>query len=308
MDLKVFLEGSIMQKGRAVCLGGVPVDNLVSPFDATVVTKLRDSGASLVDDIVRNIAGSEMTVAVNSVATGEVDVVLCNDFSGVISQAAAKSGLYYIHPTYGTVSRYGLVPMASSMDQIGVICKSREDGFRVLDIIRGFDCKDGAMHSEKEQNRRVNDINPDNIRVKEMKPEYSDVLQQIMQILSCAEISANSGRYDGIKFGHRAKTYKNLEKLYKNSRAEMLNSDIKLAVILGTMVLSQENYEKYYDKALRLRRLLRDSIDFEDCDVLRITNEYAAVSRLCGLPSVTVEDNTYMAKPLCENVLAKINR
>ena len=299
-----------MREGKPIGFGDTLLENFLSPIDSTVASKLESAGATFVEYDVCQNNQTELSDSVNSLLCGNADFALCNDYSGAISREAAKNGLFYIHPTYGTVSRFGLVPMVASMDQIGIICKSCEDGFKVLDIIKGYDSKDGIMHdSTHDTNKQYQDINnlsADDIKVGEATLTYSDIIEQVMQILCSAEITANVSRYDGIKFGYRAKTYKSLQELYKNSRSELFNSDLKLATLVGNMVLSEENYVKYYDRALRLRRLIKDSISFDEFDVLRIPSDFAAISRLCGLPSLTAPNNFYVARPSNEKALAII--
>jgi len=306
---KIFFDNGIMQKGKPIRLGSLMLDNYVSPLDATVVDKIKASDCFDIDNENCRCDSGGMTDSINAVLVGDADVALCNDYSGALSLEAAENGLCYIHPTYGTVSRYGLVQMAPSMDQIGIVCKTPKDGFDVLDIIRGYDDKDGSMYAVEEfEFHKKNDQGACNAEIKigDADLEYSDVFPQVMRILSSAEISASISRYDGIKFGHRSKSYQNLKELYKNSRTEMLDVDLKLTAIIGTMVLAQENYAKYYDKAMRLRRLIRELPKFNDFDVLRIPNKDVLVSRLCGLPSLTVAGNTYMTGILCDDVLKTV--
>jgi Asp-tRNA(Asn)/Glu-tRNA(Gln) amidotransferase A subunit family amidase len=229
------------------------------------------------------------------------DFVFCNDYTGAISLDAALRGQYYIHPTYGTVSRYGLIPSVSSMDQIGIVCKTPEDGFKALKIIKGYDPKDGVMLPEPPRSADSPKLSP---TLSFNPTAYSDVYTQIMQILCCAELSNNISRYDGIKFGYRAKEYNNLHELYTKSRTEAFGADVKLAAILGAMVLSHENYMQYYDKAMRIRRLIKESLEFDKYDV--IVTKCPLISRLCGLPSLTTPEHTYIANAGCDELLEEI--
>jgi len=180
------------------------------------------------------------------------------------------------------------------MDQIGIVCRSPEEGFKALKIIAGFDPKDGAMlpaevnqaeapkTQESHEPQRTNEPPkpqeppktqqpqepPTNIRTAEITPKCSEIYTQIMQILCCAELSNNISRYDGIKYGYRAKDYQGLRGLYTKTRTEAFELDIKLAAMIGAMVLSQENYERYYDKAMRLRRLIKESLEFDKYDII----------------------------------------
>ena len=327
------LEDSIMQKGRPVTAGSKILENFVSPIDATVVARLEAAevtilGKTKMDEfgIAGLLPGSNAndSGAVSAVADGAAVIALCNDYSGAVRKQAVERGVCYIHPTYGTVSRYGLIPAVLSMDQIGVVCKTPDDGFRALSVIAGFDPKDGAMLFRELSADDNDKTKPGSGRLKlgvpvnafekamdstvvaefarnfmtvDFELKYFDVYAQVMRILCFAEISSNLTRYDGIKFGYRAGGYGNLHELYTKSRTEALGTDAKLASMLGAMILAQGSYDKYYDKAMRIRRLIKDSLDFEKFDMIvmpatgvdpddRIALH--ALPQLCGLPAITV--------------------
>jgi len=302
-----------MQKGMPATAGSKMLEGFISPIDATVVTRLESAGAQIVgradmDEFgVSGLFGTEtLTEAVSAVADGKADFALCNDYTGAISRAAAAQGVCYIHPTYGTVSRYGLIPAVISMDQIGIVCKTPAEGFKALKIIAGYDPKDGTMQSA---DITVNEKSVKNFELVEHESKYSGIFTQIMQILCCAELSNNISRYDGIKYGYRAVEYRNLQELYTKSRTEAFGADVKLAAMIGAMVLSQENYIRYYDKAMRLRRLIRDELGQSDKSSALI-KQYSgkdpaclALSRLCGLPAVVTPGCTYIADTGGEDIL-----
>jgi len=181
------------------------------------------------------------------------------------------------------------------MDQIGILCKSPETGFEVLKII--------ADEANEGKNETVlpRSTTKQSPRVQPLSLPYL----QVMQILCAAELGNNISRYDGIKFGYRAKEYNGLSELYTKSRTEAFGEDVKLAAIIGAMVLSQENYKRYYDKAMRLRRLIKESLRFDDYDV--IAADSAVLSRLCGFPSLATPDGVYIAYAGCEDNLATKN-
>jgi aspartyl-tRNA(Asn)/glutamyl-tRNA(Gln) amidotransferase subunit A len=366
------LEDSIMHKGRQVAAGSRMLDGFVSPIDATVVTKLETAGVEIIgktgmDEFgVAGLFGDAKTIsgAVGAVADGLAGFALANDYTGAIACRAASDGLCCIRPTYGTVSRYGLIPAVSSMDQIGVIAKDTEDCFRILDIIAGFDEKDGVMlpDSVKGSTQNGNQLSgaggaahsynevgskppilgvPMNavynnkeqsskeaiagfgkhFATTDIELPYLDVYPQVMQILCCAEFGSNISRYDGIKFGHRAGDYANLHELYTKSRTEAFGAEAKLTALIGAMVLSRDNYMKYYDKAMRIRRLIISSLDWNSYDVILMTANkdfmtseqqlgYRALPRLCGLPSITFPfcgvEATLIAGPGREYILSAV--
>jgi len=189
------------------------------------------------------------------------------------------------------------------MDQIGVVCKDPTVGFEALAIIEGNDPKDGMMLPDLHYEPATDS----DITIVEDDPEYKDIYTQVMRILCCAEFANNISRYDGIKYGHRAKDYNGLGDLYKKSRTEAFGADVKLATMLGAMVLSQENYSRYYDKAMRIRRLIKDSLEFDKYDAIISRASHPRpldiLARLCGLPALTTPEFTLVANAGREDVL-----
>jgi len=335
---RAVLEDSIMQKGRPVTAGSKILENFISPLDATVVTLLEAAGitilgktkmdefgiAGLFADLEatdKNESTEFISGAVSAVADGAADFALCNDYTGAVRAVAAARGLCYIHPSYGTVSRYGLIHAVSSMDQIGIVCKTPADGFQVLSVIAGTDSKDGAMYQDPapqaESVRNTNSIrigvprnvfariaelesavfNAKNTELVEFELKYFDAYAQVMRILCSAEISSNITRYDGIKFGYRSDGFRDLHGLYTQSRTQALGPHAKLAAIFGSMVLSQGYYDEYYDKAMRIRRLIKESLEFDKYDAIVLpasssSPDYRlalhALPQLCGLPAATI--------------------
>ena len=332
----VVLEDCIMQEDRPSTAGSKILENFISPLNATVVDRLTAAGIKIRGKVKMNEFGlSKITAdrpdtlsgAVEAVVSGFSEAALCNDFSGTIRRQAAENNLYYIHPTYGTVSRYGLIPSICSMDQIGVLCSDLKRGFQILSILAGNDPKDGAMFPEQsytyqpEANRSAagNKIRigiPDqivpmaNLHNQDMIRDLSEhfetvsidlphfnVYAQVMYILASAEISNNINRYDGIKFGYRTENYKNLNDLYLNSRTEGFDLEAKLAAIMGSMVLSKEYYIPYYEKAMKIRRLIKESLNFDEYDLIAVPSlpdadlyrqsALYALAPLAGLPTIS---------------------
>jgi len=332
------LEDSIMHKGYPATAGSKILESFVSPLDATVVTRLNEAGICIIGKTKMSEFGIDIAEfkdmgdaanpefnsgAVAAVADGIADFALCNDYTGAIGGEAAMRGLFCIRPTYGTVSRYGLIPSVPSMDQIGVVCKNPADGFRILSTISGYDEKDGALleigrdHNAENRPLTCALFNTENrllayetenrpLAYIEVELKYMGVIAQVMQILCTAELSNNISRYDGIKFGYRAEGYKDLHELYTKSRTEAFGPNAKLSAIIGAMVLSQENYTRYYDKAMRIRRLIKESLDFNKYDIIivpagiakhgddpsvmqnQVHESCSCLAALCGLPAVTL--------------------
>jgi Asp-tRNAAsn/Glu-tRNAGln amidotransferase A subunit and related amidases len=339
-QIKISLENSIMVKGSPAAAGSKILENFISPLDAEVVERLRNAGMEITVTTDMKEFGISGVIE-NDVIKNTAVPKLCNDLFGQYRRDAAESGLCYIHPTYGTVSRYGLIPMASSMDQIGVMCENLTDGFKILSVIAGNDPKDGAMYPDEiyKYENIGGDIKigvPNEIINKadtkmqnairefvskfagvDCELNYFDVCPQVMYILSSAEISNNISRYDGVKFGYRSPDATNLESLYEKTRTEGFGIETKLAAIMGSMVLSADKYEVYYEKAMKVRRLVKESLSFDNYDLLILPVSISgssyenlalySIATLAGLPSVSFEYNgagiQLIAKPKNENAL-----
>jgi aspartyl-tRNA(Asn)/glutamyl-tRNA(Gln) amidotransferase subunit A len=221
----IYVEDSIMQKGLPAAAGSKILENFIAPFDAEVITRLNEK--------TERVKLSEFGMG----EPGELpSPLLCNDIFGHIRRQADKQGLCYIRPEYGTVSRYGLIPAACSMDQIGIVAANPAEGFALLEKITGCDSKDGAMQYESAR-RASGDVTPRRVNI---TPAYADMQNQVLHILAYAEFSNNISRYDGIKFGFRSQSAKNLESLYTNTRTEGFGLDAKLTAIMGAFVITKK--------------------------------------------------------------------
>ena len=330
------LDMSIFRKGFPATAGSKSLAGFTAPFDATAVTRLAARGASFVhpeetaefgidglseDASHDGSACRETRGVLKAVCENRADYALVNDVFGIYRREAPKCGCYCIRPTYGTVSRYGLIPTASSMDQIGVVCKSISAGFGTLSVIAGCDENDGAMFPDREYGYKpvespVSVLTPEtlldaavdgdaeairgfagNFKRGNINLEYFNLYKQVMYVLCAAEFSSNVSRYDGIKFGYRAEGYRDVNDLYVKSRAESFGPEVKLAVIIGTMALSQGRYAAHYEKAMKLRRLIRDSVKLGNDEVIALPTRIKggkyenlalfSLACLAGLPSVS---------------------
>jgi len=324
------LDGSIMRRGWTAKAGSRILESYISPFDATVVSRTIESGIDIIGMTAMNefglptfMTGAEEDIheAVSTVAQGKASFALCSDVFGTYRFYAPEKGIVYLHPTYGTVSRYGLVPLACSMDQIGIACKTPADGFKFLSIISGNDPKDGAMFPDEHYTytipkrkltigmpagilERLEGAVRENIisfssafETREIELKHFDVYKQVMCILACAEAGSNLMRYDGIKFGYRDPSYKSVNDLYTYTRTNALGLDAKLTAIVGFMVLSKENYIPLYEKAMKIRRLIKESLRFNEYDIIILPTSISsdsyenlslyALAPLAGLPSVS---------------------
>lgn len=229
---------------------------------------------------------------------------LGSDTGGSIRQPASLCGVVGLKPTYGLVSRYGLVAFASSLDQIGPITKDVEDAAILLGIIAGHDVKDTTSvdiprkdytKSLKKDIKGIKIGVPKEFFADGINEEVKKNLEKVLEtyktlgaeveefsldvakyslaayyIIACAEASSNLGRFDGIRYGYRSPNFTNLKEIYRNSRSEGFGAEVKRRIILGTYVLSSGYYDAYYKKAQKVRTLVQNEFakGLEKFDVL----------------------------------------
>ncbi len=253
-------------------------------------------------DRERTPGGSSGGSAV-SVAARFCDASLGSDTGGSIRQPAAFTGVFGLKPTYGRVSRYGLTAFASSFDSVGPFTNNVSDAALILEIISGKDEKDSTSEEVEEERFSENLESERKFKIgipkeyfgeglqTEIREKINSVIASIKStgnelveislphteysiatyyILTTAEASANLARYDGVRYGYRSAENKTLEEMYVNTRSESFGTEVKRRIMLGTYVLSAGYYDKYYDKAQRVRRLIKEDFDraFEQVDLI----------------------------------------
>ncbi|MDH3305347.1 MAG: Asp-tRNA(Asn)/Glu-tRNA(Gln) amidotransferase subunit GatA [Gammaproteobacteria bacterium] len=315
-------------RGVKTSCGSKMLDNFISPYDATVVERLADAGAVVLGksnmdefamgssnetsyfgpvrnpwDLARSPGGSSGGSAA-AVAARLAPAATGTDTGGSIRQPAALTGTVGIKPTYGRVSRYGMIAFASSLDQAGVITRTAEDAARLLGVMAGFDERDstsidrpvpdylGAL-SESIKGLRVGIVRQhfdagleeacggrvkDAIAVLESLGATTvevdlpnlDLSVPTYYVVAPAECSSNLSRFDGVRFGHRAENAEDLLDLYCRSRGEGFGDEVKRRIMTGTYVLSAGYYDAYYLKAQQVRQLIADDFEqaFADVDVI----------------------------------------
>ena len=237
-----------------------------------------------------------------AVAAEEVYYALGSDTGGSIRQPCSFCGVTGIKPTYGTVSRYGLIAYASSLDQIGPIGKDIKDVAEVLSVITGHDSKDGTSFKNEPMKFDLNgDIKGMKIGIPkeyfgdgldtEVKDKVLSAAKELEKqgaiieyfgmpsleyaipayyIIACAEASSNLSRFDGVKYGFRAQNYNDLTDLYYKTRSEGFGMEVKRRILIGTFVLSSGYYDAYYKKALQVKAVIKKAFDsaFEKYDAI----------------------------------------
>jgi len=253
---------------------------------------------------LNKVPGGSSGGSAAAVAAGMVPWALGSDTGGSIRQPASLCGVVGLKPTYGLVSRYGVVAYGSSLDQIGPITKDVEDCANLLNIIAGHDDKDSTSVDigNKDYTKALkNDVKGLKIGVPKeflgegINSEVKEAIEKALEeyksmgaiveecsvpiaeyalptyyIIANAEASSNLGRFDGIRYGYRTKNYENLKDIFVNSRTEGFGDEVKRRIILGTYVLSSGYYDAYYKKAQQVRTLVKNTFDkaFEKYDIL----------------------------------------
>ena len=326
--IPIGIKDNLCTKGVKTTCSSKMLENFVSPYDATVVEKLNKEGIISLGKLnmdefamgsstensaikithnpwdLNRVPGGSSGGSAAAVAGDLVPWALGSDTGGSIREPAAFCGVVGLKPTYGLVSRYGLVAFASSLDQVGPITKDVKDNAMLLNIIAGHDEKDSTSYDieKKDYTKKLEkDIKGIKIGVpkeffgeginEEVKEQLNkaietykklgaiveetslDVAQASLAayyIIACAEASSNLGRFDGIRYGYRAKDYTTLKELYVNSRTEGFGDEVKRRIILGTYVLSSGYYDAYYKKAQKVRTYVKNEFDkaFQKYDVL----------------------------------------
>ncbi|MDI9475429.1 MAG: Asp-tRNA(Asn)/Glu-tRNA(Gln) amidotransferase subunit GatA [Natronincolaceae bacterium] len=239
-----------------------------------------------------------------AVSAGECFFALGSDTGGSVRQPSAFCGVVGLKPTYGLVSRYGLIAVANSLDQIGPITKDVKDCALVLNIIAGHDPKDATSDKRKRIDYLQGlDDGIDGLKIGIAEQYFDEELSEpvenalleaigvfkdlgatckmvslphtkyamaVYYIISQSEISTNLSRFDGVKYGHRTSDYKNIDELISNTRGEGFGDEVKRRIIMGTYWLNGDNYKKYYEKANEIRKFIKQDFNniFSECDVL----------------------------------------
>lgn len=332
----VILDDMMLTKDMPTTAGSKMLEGYMSLFDAEAVTRLTaagyeiagkanvgEFGADLLGETTYFEACTEGVLTDASaeiVKAGEAKAAVGLDVNGAPRRAAAQSGLVYVKPTYGTVSRYGTIPVACSGETVGVMARTADDCKEVLEAIVGHDDKDGTSladdlcasvkaegklpakvavlkaFADKADAAKLDAfkavLSANGVEVCEIDGSELLAAKAAWNILMSAELCNNVSRYDGIKFGYRTPNYKNIDELYTNSRTEAFGFLLKSLILFGSDNLSTENYMKKYDKALRVRRVMAETFD-------KIFGEYDAVLLpACSKAAYTAEDakaNPYMA-------------
>ena len=320
----IAIKDNICTKNIKTTCASKMLETFVPCYDATVIERLENAGAVILGKLnmdefamgstgetsyfgatknpwnKQRVTGGSSSGAAGAVASKTAVLTLGSDTGGSIRQPASYCGVTGFKPTYGTVSRYGLVAHASSLDQIGPLAKNVADCAAVMDIVSGIDPKDSttlnigtpeflknlsddisgmkvALPREcfeiegidpeiSENVRRVADVlRSKGAVVEEINLSFLDFGVADYYIISSAEASSNLSRFDGVKYGFRADS-ESLSETYSKSRSEGFGDEVKRRILLGTFVLSSGFYDAYYNKALKVKRIIKEAYEKVFCE------------------------------------------
>ena len=311
----IAVDDTLLVKDVITTAGSKILDGFKPLFSAEVVTRLENKGYTVAGktnvgefglDLVGEFSyyapqeGKLEGSAASLVANGEVEAALGVDMNGATRRAAALAGVDFLKPTYGTVSRYGVISCAASGEQVGVYAKDAEKIAEIMGVIAGHDDKDGTSLKDEAYDYGITDVKgkkvainkyllnkaddatkakvmafadtlkANGVEITEVECDMPEIANTAWQILMCAETCNNVSRYDGVKYGHRAKQYKNIDELYVNSRTEGFNFLTKAVILYGSDVLSKNRYKDCFDKSLRVRRVVAEGLQkaFENFDAV----------------------------------------
>ena len=338
--IPVALKDIFCTKGIRTTCGSRILDNFIPPYDATVVEKLRAAGAvctgkTNMDEfamgsstetsffgVTRNpwdlerIPGGSSGGSAAAVAAGECIAAFGSDTGGSIRQPAALCGVVGMKPTYGRVSRFGLIAFASSLDQIGPFTKDVEDCAILMNVIAGYDPRESTSVPEEVPDYRrflglgiegwrvgipkeyfIAGIDPEveaavrlairavegaGAKCMEVSLPHTDYCVAVYYVVAPAEASSNLARYDGVKYGFRSEGNRDLLEMYKKTRSAGFGAEVKRRIMIGTYALSSGYYDAYYRKASQVRGLIKRDFDeaFTTCDVILTPTSPTAAFRI----------------------------
>lgn len=323
--LPIGIKDNMVTKGLRTTCGSRMLENFIPPYDASVIEKIKKNdgiimGKTNLDEFAMGgstetsyfgptknpinnkvVPGGSSGGSAAAVSSNQVALALGSDTGGSVRQPASYCGVVGLKPTYGMISRYGIVSMANTLDQVGVFGRDVRDAVLMLNAITGFDKKDSTSskrispaiqienNSSKDlsylkdlrvalpkeyielgtSNKKIQALFDDAIKIFENAGAIIDFVSlphlkyalETYYLIMTSEVSSNLARFDGIRFGHRAEKYETLNELYTNSRTEGFGEEVKRRIMTGTYSLSAGYSDEYYKKALRVRTLIKGDYD-----------------------------------------------
>ena len=317
-EKNIVVNDMILTKDMPTSAGSKMLDGYMSLFEAQVVTDLKENGYNVFAkantgemniDFLGETSyygacadenGNAVAAIAQSIKNKDAMAGVAQEVNGTNVRAAALSGLTFVKPTYGTVSRFGAIASACSGETIGVMAEDADTCAEILKVISGHDHKDGTSLSDEkcaaalavnpvkkiavaksllegisEETKQavestVEKLKAKGVEVVEIDAKELSLAKAAWNILMSAEVCNNVSRYDGVKYGYRTKNYETIDELYTNSRTESFGYLLKSTILYGSEALAEDKYFKVYDKALRIRRVISEYINsvFADCDAI----------------------------------------
>ncbi len=324
----VIIKDNILYKGKICSCSSKFLEKYIAQYDATVVTKMLNEGAIIIGranmdefamgsstensafGVTHNpldfsrVPGGSSGGSACAVALDMCPIALGTETGGSVRQPASYCGIYGLKPSYGRISRYGVVAYASSLDQVGIFSKTIQDNALMLEVLAGQDVNDSTsaaqqvaeyssvkaedaktlkvgvikeilqiikgMPCEQNLNAFMSMLAKRNIEIKEVSIKDMELGLATYYILAPAEATSNLARFDGVKYTTRNEDAKNLQEIYKKSRSEGFGKEVKRRIMLGNYVLSSGYFDAYYNKAKAVQSKLIEQFDqaFNECDVL----------------------------------------
>ena len=371
----IAVDDTLLVKGAQAAAGSRILEGFKPLFSAEAVDRLEAegyviSGKTHVGEFGLDLVGefsyygekeeNLKGAAAQLIAEGAVEAALGVDMNGATRRAAAISGVDFLKPTYGTVSRHGVISCAASGEQVGVYAAKAEGIAKIMNVIAGHDAKDGTSikkeysfaadeavagkkvciirelveKADDEVNAKINAyaeaLKACGVEVEEVSFALCDAANTTWQILMTAETCNNVSRYDGVKYGHRAEGYKNIDELYVKTRTEGFNFLTKSVILYGSDALSKHRYDDCYGKGLKVRRVVADKfaelMAKYDAALMPATSKmsytaydiseafetvfkesvFTSIANLIGVPALVSGGVQLMGKQFDENVLLSI--
>ena len=349
-DKIIICDDMLLTTDMPTTAGSKMLEGYMSLLEAEVLTRAKNSGYALggkadVGEFSFDLLGETSTrgaltedgkiknASAEIIKAEEAVAALCFDVNGSVRRAAAQSGLVSVKPTYGTVSRYGTIPVACSGETVSMLAKDTEEVASLLDAVCGHDDKDGTSLSDElcaslkkdaafapvkrvallasmtagidgDMQAKLDDavsaLKAEGVEVVSIENDIIPTSNIAWNVLMSAELCNNVSRYDGVKFGYRAQNFVGIDGLYTNSRTEAFGELLKTAILFGSETLSTENYMKVYDKCLRTRRVIAEEFakifaEFDAVIMPAASALYYTEKQIADNKYIAFEENFYTA-------------
>ena len=362
---RIIIDDMFLTTDSATTAGSRMLEGYQSPVEATVVQKAQTAGYTLamktsVGEFAIDLLGETcahgaqfrqgilQNASAQMLLQNDVMAALCLDVNGYPRRAAAQAGLVCLKPTHGAVSCQGVVSVAPSGEAVDILAKEAETCRELFGLVKKENKNESSSIRrvavltlfEKSVNQdikhkiktAVSTLENGGICTTYVENSVFCAAKAAWNVIFCAELCKSTARYDGIRYGHRAKDFSNLDELYTNNRTEGFGDLVKTAILYGSEVLSAQNYQKIYEKSLRVRRVITNEFAkiFEDFDAVLLPacsqmlytgeqagkdkyiafeeNRYTALATLAGLPAVVAGGVQLIGKPNSEDALLDVAR